>query len=100
MLEKSSSGPGVSLAASIVKCGKAHTGQLKTVSSGLSSSTRRASLVASAFVYTSPLARTTSCPDSSSSEAIRSSMPRTMQKGLDVSPTVATMHTWEGTNPR
>src|SRR5215217_3671386 len=76
MLEKSSSGPGVSLAASIVKCGKVHTGQLKTVSSGLSSATRRASLVASTFVHTGPLARTTSCPDSSSAEAIRSSIPR------------------------
>src|SRR5215208_8013792 len=76
MFENSRRGPGVSLAASMEKCGNAHTGMLKTVRSGLASATRRASFTASRLVQTSSRARTTSCPAASSAPAMSSSTSR------------------------
>src|SRR5215212_10177990 len=46
------------------------------VRSGRWSATRLASVVARVFVHTGSRARTTSCPESSSAEAIRPSTPR------------------------
>jgi hypothetical protein len=59
MLENRRIGPGVERAASIEKCGNAHTGMLKIVRSGRSALTRRAAEVAPSFVHTGPPARTT-----------------------------------------
>jgi hypothetical protein len=75
MLENKSSGPGVSLAASIEKWGKAHTGMLKTVRSGRPAAILRASPTASRLVHTGSLARTTSCPAASREAEISASTP-------------------------
>src|SRR4051812_35688400 len=76
MLEKRSSGPGVSFAASMEKCGKAHTGMLKTVRSGLASATHLASETAIRLDQTISRARTTSWPAASRVPAISSSTRR------------------------
>jgi hypothetical protein len=58
------------------KCGNAQTGMLKMVRSGLSFATRRASAVARRLVQTISLARTTSCPASSSAPTMPFSTSR------------------------